>query len=96
MGLDLQISLGDIVVAASVGGSTYLFFLGLKRLGEVIVAQLSQITARLDTHAKRITTHTRSLAAQGQKIASLEGAVFGRRASDHIPPDSDDGSDEHL
>lgn len=93
MGLDLQISLGDVVVAGSVIGSTYLFFLGLRRLGDVIVAQLSTITSRLDGHDKRLTFAARVIAAQGQKIAGLEGAVFGRRATDNLPsPDEH----EHL
>lgn len=95
MGLNLQVSLGDVIVAASIVTSTVLAFKAFKGLLAAIVAQLTALTSRLDSQAKRLIVQGRAIHTHGQKIAGLEGAVFGRRATDH-EPDPDDVNDDQL
>lgn len=96
MGLSLQISLGDIIVAGSIVTSTILAYTAFKGLLAITAAQLTAIVTRLDSQAKRLGVLTRASQTQGQKIAGLEGAVFSRRSSDHADPDPDDVHDESL
>ena len=94
MGLTLQISLGDVLVTASIVTSTYLAYQAFKGMLATIVAQLTTINTRVDKQAKRLIAQDKTQKLHGQKIATLEGAVFGRRASDQQPDPDDVNNDE--
>lgn len=81
--MNLAVSLGDIIVAASTAGSIFVAYQALKGQIEGFRQQLVSFSDRQAAHAALLKAHATAIQLQREKTAAIEGKVFGRRVEDH-------------
>lgn len=96
LGLNLDVDLGDIIVAVSVSGTAFIAYQAMKGQIASFSAHLHLLSGRQDKHGLVLKSHNKTIGIQGRQIAGLEGRIYGRRVSDVAPSDIDDADLETL
>ncbi len=76
------VTIGDILVSITVALGMVGTYYAMKGRLQSVERIIRTFTGRMDAHGNRLNEHARALNGHGQRIARVEGRVFGRRIGD--------------